>query len=57
MGILEEGREKATEETFERKMTKNFPKLMLDKTNKQTDLISSENTLRVIMYTFINVPL
>ena len=29
MGILEEGREKGTEETFERKMTKNFPKLML----------------------------
>ena len=57
MGILEEGREKGTEETFERKMTKNFPKLMLDKTNKHTDLISSENTLRVIMYTFINVPL
>ena len=37
MGILEEGRDKGTEETFERKMTKNFPKLMLDKTNKQTN--------------------
>ena len=59
MGIPDKGREKGKDKTFERKMTENFPKLMLDqkKKKRKPDLVSSENTLWVIVYTFINVPL
>ena len=37
MGIPDKGREKGTEEIFERKMTENFPKLMLYQKKKKKE--------------------